>query len=307
MQLLLFIITYPILWCVSILPFRILYFLSDIFYFFIYHIIRYRKKTVQENLSIALPHLSDQERKVIEKKFYHHFCDSFLEMMKTITISDKEIEKRFVIENIELVKEMEKKGKSIILICAHYSSYEWLLVMNKYISFHGFGIYKKIRNKYFDKLVRNVRARFNATLIDAKKTVLLIKENQEKGILGYYGFVSDQSPKLHRTNYYTKFFGIEVPVFTGAEYLAKKLDMNVMFVKGQKIKRGYYKARFISFEGNPKETPNYQITDEFLRLLELQILEAPEYYLWTHKRFKHRNTNPKNKKEDSLNTIIQQR
>lgn len=295
LQLMLFIVVYPILWFTSILPFKILYFLSDIAYVIVYHIVGYRKKTVRKNLCIAVPHLSHIERKIIEKKFYRHFCDSFFEMIKTISISDKEIRKRFIIDNIELITEFEKKGKSIILICAHYSSYEWLLVMNKYITFHGFGVYKKIGNKYFDKLVRNIREKFNATLINTKEIAVIMKQNQEKGILGYYGFISDQSPKKHRTNYHTKFFGVEVPVFTGAEYLAKKLDMNVMFVKGQKIKRGYYKAHFIAYEGNPKETVNHEITDKFLRLLELQILEAPEYYLWTHKRFKHRDTNPKKK------------
>lgn len=292
MQLLAYLLLYPFLWCISILPFKLLYILSDFSYFILYHIIGYRKKTVRENLLIALPHLSDAERKVIEKKFYHHFCDSFLEVIKTMTISEKEMEKRFVIDNIDLVLEMEAKKKSIILICAHYSSYEWLLIMNKYIDFHGFGIYKKLRNKYFDKLVRNIRGKFGGTLIDSKEAVQKMKENQKNGILGYYGFVSDQSPKLHRTNYFTTFFGVEVPVFTSAEYLAKKMDMNIMFVKGQKIKRGYYKARFISLEGNPRDYPNFDITDQFFRLLEEQILEAPEYYLWTHKRWKHRKENP---------------
>jgi KDO2-lipid IV(A) lauroyltransferase len=243
---------------------------------------------VRENLKIALPHLSDKERKRVEQRFYHHFCDSIMEVIKTITISPKEMEKRFIIDNIELVKEMEAKGKSIILICAHYSSYEWLLVMNKYLSFKGFGIYKKLRNKYFDKMIRKIRGRFGGILINSKDAIKRIKQNQDNGILGYYGFVSDQSPKLRKVNHYTKFFGVEVPVFTGAEYLAKKLDMNVMFVKGEKIKRGYYKAKFISITGEPKDYPDFQITDKFLRLLEKQILEAPEYYLWTHKRFKHR-------------------
>ncbi|AWG27011.1 lysophospholipid acyltransferase family protein [Flavobacterium kingsejongi] len=288
MQLFVFILVYPILWCISILPFRILYFFSDIIYFIVYHIVGYRKETVRENMAIALPHLTDEERKIVEQKFYHHFCDTFLEMIKTMTISEKEIKKRFVFDNLEIIEEIEAKGKSIILMCGHYASYEWLLLMNKYISFQGFGIYKRIYNKYFDRLVRRIRGKFDATLIDAKEAALKMKENQQKGILGYYGFISDQSPKLHRTNHYTKFFGVEVPVHTGAELLAKKLDMNIMFVKGEKVKRGYYKANFIKYIDEPKTIPNYQITDCFIKLLEQQIIEAPEYYLWTHKRFKHR-------------------
>ncbi len=293
MQFLAFILVYPLLLFISILPFRVLYFFSDILYVVIYKIIGYRKSTVRLNLALTLPHLSFEERKNIERKFYHHFCDTFIEMIKMLTLSDKEIKKRFVVDNIEVVNEFEKKGKSIVLICAHYGSYEWLLVMNKYLTTHkGFGIYKKIRNKYFDKLVRDIRGRFDAELIDTKETIPVMKENQRKGVLAYYGFISDQSPKIHRVPYWGRLFGMEVPVHAGAEMLAKKLDMNVMFVKGGKIKRGYYKAEFIPFEGNPKETPNFEITDRFLRLMEAQIIEHPEYYLWTHKRFKHRRNDP---------------
>lgn len=293
MQLLVYLIVYPLIFLMSLLPFRLLYFFSDIVYFFVYHIIGYRKKVVQFNMAIALPHLTLQERRVIEKKFYHHFCDSFFEMIKTITLSEKEIKRRFAFDNIELIEEFEKKGKSIVLICAHYASYEWLIIMNTYLTTHtGFGVYKKIRNKYFDSLARKIRGKFDANLVDAKSTISLMRENQKKGILGYYGFISDQSPKIDRATYWTKFFGQEVPVHVGGELLAKKFDMNIMFVKGAKIKRGYYKATFISVNENIKEIPNFEITDRFLRLLEAQIIEAPEYYLWTHKRFKHSRNKP---------------
>lgn len=289
MQLIAYIALYPLIWFISILPFKVLYFFSDLVYIIIYRIVGYRKKTVRENMALTLPHLTDSERKAIEKKFYRHFCDSFFEMIKTMTISESELKKRFAFDNIELVREFEEKGKSIVLICAHYGSYEWLLIMNKYLTTHrGFGVYKKIRNKYFDKLVRKIRGKFDAELVDTKHTISLMRENQKKGILGYYGFISDQSPRIDRATYWTNFFGMEVPVHVGGELLSKKFDMNVMFVKGTKIKRGYYKATFIPVIQTPKEIPNFEITEKFLRLLEQQIVEQPEYYLWTHKRFKHR-------------------
>lgn len=293
MQLIAYIALYPLIWFISILPFKVLYFLSDLVYIIIYRMIGYRKKTVRENMALTLPHLTDSERRDIEKKFYSHFCDSFFEMIKTMTISDRELKRRFTFDNIELVKEFEDKGKSIVLICAHYASYEWLLVMNKYLTIHkGFGVYKTIRNKYFDRLVRRIRGKFDAELVDTKNTIGLMRENQKKGILGYYGFISDQSPRIDRATYWTKFFGMEVPVHVGGELLAKKFDMNIMFVKGAKIKRGYYKATFIPCNQTPKDIPNFEITEQFLRLLEQQITEQPEYYLWTHKRFKHRRNNP---------------
>ena len=130
MQFLIFIIAFPLLWLVSILPFRIFYWLSDCIYVLVYHVIGYRKKTVRENLALALPNLTDKERLVIEKKSYHHLCDMFLEMVKTMTISSEEMNKRFTITNIELIKEYEKKGKSIMLIASHYASWEWLITLN---------------------------------------------------------------------------------------------------------------------------------------------------------------------------------
>ncbi|MNX96547.1 lipid A biosynthesis lauroyl acyltransferase [compost metagenome] len=183
---------------------------------------------------------------------------------------------------------MEKRGKSIALFCAHYSSYEWLISMNRKINFKGYAIYKRIRNKYFDKLVRDIRARFQAHLIDTKETINVIHENQKNDIKGVYGFASDQSPKASKAFHWGEFFGVNVPMHTGAEMIAKRMDLNVIFVKGEKIKRGYYQATFVEMVDNPKEVPNYQISDMFLRLVEQQILEAPEYYLWTHKRWKFR-------------------
>ena len=288
MQFLIFVIAYPLLWLISILPFRIFYWFSDFIYVIVYYIIGYRKKTVKENLVLALPHLTNKERLEIEKKSYHHLCDLFLEMIKTMSISADEMNRRFVITNIDLVKEYEKKGKSAILLASHYASWEWLLSINEKTKFKGIGVYKKIANKYFDKLLRDIRSKYNADLVETKDTISLIAENQKKEILSIYGLASDQSPKLNRAFHWDKFMGIEVPVHTGAEMLAKKYDLNVLFVKVKKVKRGFYEATFIPITDNPKSIPDFEITSTFLREVEKQILEAPEYYFWTHKRWKHR-------------------
>ena len=288
MQFLIFVIAYPLLWLISILPFRIFYWFSDFIYVIVYYIIGYRKKTVKENLVLALPHLTNKERLEIEKKSYHHLCDLFLEMIKTMSISADEMNRRFVITNIDLVKEYEKKGKSAILLASHYASWEWLLSINEKTKFKGIGVYKKIANKYFDKLLRDIRSKYNADLVETKDTISLIAENQRKGILSIYGLASDQSPKLNRAFHWDKFMGIEVPVHTGAEMLAKKYDLNVLFVEVKKVKRGFYEATFIPITDNPKSIPDFEITSTFLLEVEKQILEAPEYYFWTHKRWKHR-------------------
>ncbi|NHM07711.1 lipid A biosynthesis acyltransferase [Flavobacterium sp. CYK-4] len=288
MQFLIYILIYPILWSVSMLPFRLLYFFSDCIYAVVYYLIGYRKKTVRENLAIALPHLSEKERLAIEKKFFHHMCDLFLEMAKTMTISQKEIERRYTFSNLEVYKELEKKDKSIALMCAHYASYEWAVSMNFHTDFKSYGIYKRIRNKYFDKLVIDIRSRFKAYLITTKETIPTISHNYRNKVLSIYGFASDQSPKLNSAFHWAKFMGVEVPVHTGAEMLAKKYDMNVIFMRTRKVKRGFYEASFEVLSLDAKSVPNYEITDQFLKLVEQQIYEAPEYYLWTHKRWKHR-------------------
>ncbi|MFV8370749.1 lysophospholipid acyltransferase family protein [Flavobacterium sp. LB2R40] len=288
MQFLIFILTFPFLWIISILPFRIFYWFSDFIYLIVYYLIGYRKKIVKENLVLALPHLTDQERLVIEKKSYHHLCDMFLEMIKTMTISSDEMNRRFVVTNIELVKEYESKGRSTILLASHYASWEWLLSINEKIKFKGIGVYKKIANRYFDKLIRDIRSKYDAQLVETKNVIPLIAKNQKNGIICMYGLASDQSPKLDRAFHWDKFMGVEVPVHTGAEMLAKKYDLTVLFVKVIKVKRGFYEATFIPITDQPKSIPDFGITDMYLKEVEKQILEAPEYYFWTHKRWKHK-------------------
>lgn len=288
MQFVIYLLVYPVLWIISILPFRILYLFSDVVYFITYYIIGYRKKTVRENLSLALPHLSREERRSIEKKSFRHMCDMFLEMIKTMNISEAEMARRFKFTNLEDYLNLERKNKSIAVMCAHYASYEWVISMNSKISYEGFAIYKKLANPYFDKLIRTIRSKFRAKLITTKETIPLIKQNNKNNVLGVYGFASDQSPKISSVFHWNDFMGIEVPVHTGAEMLAKKYDMNVVFLKVNKIKRGYYEASFEYIFEDVETIPNYEITDKFLKLVEDQIREAPEFYLWTHKRWKHK-------------------
>ncbi|WP_294961366.1 lysophospholipid acyltransferase family protein [uncultured Flavobacterium sp.] len=288
MQFLVYILAFPLLWLISILPFPIFYLFSDFVYFLVYRVIGYRKKVVRENLALTLPHLSDAERKVIEKKFYKHMCDMFLEMIKTMSMSPEEMERRFHVTNIDLVQDYAKKGKSVILVASHYASYEWLLTINPKLGFQGVAVYKRLANPYFDKLVRKIRSKYNTEMIETRKAIPTMAKNQRNGVLSMYGLASDQSPKMERIFHSMKFMGVEVPVHTGAETLAKKYDLAVIFVQVKKVKRGYYEATFISLADNPKEFENFKITEMYLKEVEKQILEAPEFYLWTHKRWKHR-------------------
>ncbi len=293
MQFIAYLLVYPLLWLISILPFRLLYLFSDFLYLIVYKVIGYRRKVVRQNLELVFPNKTDAERLDIEKKSYHHLCDIFLEMIKTLTISQKQINKRFVYTNLELLEEMEAKGKSIALMGSHYASYEWAVSMNYYIKSQGYAVYKPLANKHFDKLVHKIRARFKAKLIATYETARTIKENNETGKIGVYGFASDQSPKLQSASYWTTFLGVYTPVFVGAESLAKKYDMNTILMSVEKKRRGYYSVTFETLFENVREVPDFEITDKFLRLTEKSIYQAPEYYLWTHNRFKHKGNQDK--------------
>lgn len=294
MQLLAYIILYPFLWLISILPFKVLYLFSDGLYVILYHLVGYRKKTVYENLKLVFPDKSKADRTRIAKKFYHHLCDMIFESIKSMTISEEQMMKRFTFSNINELKKIEEQNRSIILMCAHYASWEWIFILQKYIKHEGYAIYKRLANKYFDRLVKRIRARYNTYLITTKETIETLSKLKEDGKLFTAGFVSDQSPKANKAYHWQKFLGIMVPWHTGAEMIAKRLDVPVVFFKVKRLKRGYYETTFKTISMNPKEYKDYEITDLFANYVEQQVLEAPEYYLWTHKRWKHRDKVPKN-------------
>ncbi len=287
MKFLSFILIYPLIWLLSLLPFKVLYLLSDLIYVILYHVVGYRKKVVYGNLKIAFPEKSEKERKAIAKKFYAHFVDVFIEMIKSFTISKKEISKRYVCTNVKVLQELEKKDKSIILLGAHYANWEWMFSLNMQVASKGIGVYKKVKNPYFDKKVRQTRGRYNTTLVPTKEISGIIQDNYDNGIHAIYGLIGDQTPRPKKLHYWSEYFGVRVPIHTGAEILAKKYDFAMVFFSVTKVKRGYYEIGLKIASENAREIEDYKLTDFFLRETEKHIKNAPEYYLWTHKRFKH--------------------
>jgi KDO2-lipid IV(A) lauroyltransferase len=292
MQLLAYIIIYPILWLISILPFRLLYILSDIVCFIFYRIIGYRKHVVKGNLKLVFPEKSEKEINAIAKTFYSHLCDLFLEMIKTLTISRSELNERFKVKNIETIRQLESHNTSIVLMYGHFASYEWSTVLQSIINMPGLGIYKKIANKYFDSLAKRIRGKYKTEIVDSKRALALIEELYNKDDHRMIAFLSDQSPKLKPNNVWLDFMGIKVPCFVGAEAVAKKYNYPVGFLKIDKVKRGHYEAEIKILSERPQEEPEFAIIEKFNRLLEAQIKAKPEFYLWTHKRWKHRDKAP---------------
>ena len=291
MNLLVYIILYPFIWIISKSNFRLIYLLSDFLYLILYHVISYRKKLVRKNLALALPEKTFLERKIIEKKYYKHLSDLFLESFKSLNISEVDIKKRYSFKNIELLDELYKKKKNIILMGGHYASWEWFFIIDRLTDYRINAIYKKLSNKYFDSLIKKIRSKYNGNLISTKNTFKEILKNTKLKGLNIYGFASDQSPKKNKATYWNNFLNNFVPFHTGAEIIAKKYDMAVVYMNVEKVKRGYYLASFELITDKPKKYKDFKITEDFIKLLENQIFKAPEYYTWTHNRFKHRKTN----------------
>ncbi|CAM1346541.1 lysophospholipid acyltransferase family protein [Tenacibaculum crassostreae] len=289
MAFLTFAIVYPFIWLISRLPMRVLYVFSDFFFLILYYIVGYRKKVVKKNLNIAFPNKSKTEINKISKQFFKHFVDLLFESVKSFSISKKELQKRYKYKNPELVNKYAEQGRSIALTGAHQANWEWAFGMTFSLNIDCFGAYKKIKNPYFEKVVKESRTKFG---FDGVPTTLFnrsIYDRYSKGITSLYILLSDQSPQIKKTRYWAEFLNVKVPVHTGAEVLAKKYNSVVMNMKTTKVKRGYFEVEFELITDSPNNFNDFEITDKYLEITEKNIKEQPECYLWTHNRFKHRN------------------
>jgi len=236
----------------------------------------------------VFPSKSNQEIRSIARKFYQHLCDLVFETIKSITISEKELTKRYEIQNMEVLDDLYKKEKSVLLMCGHYANWEWSGIFAAHMPHKGFAVYKKLDNPYFDRLVKSIRGRFGGTIVTNKQIAKTLYKSFKKQERSVTLIVSDQTPKIGAFKYRDLFMGIDVPIFTGTEELAKMLDFSCVYLKVEKVRRGYYTATLVPLSTAPKTVDDFGITRSFLDAIEDQIREAPAYYLWSHKRWKHR-------------------
>ncbi len=270
------------------MPLRVLYIFSDIIFFIVYHLVAYRKQVVHTNLKNAFPDKSDKEIRKTGKEFFSHFCDSFVETIKLWTISEKEIKKRCKFLEPEFFDRYKESGKSVIAILGHYGNWEWMSSFPLWKDVNLLPIYKPLHNKVFDKLYIELRERFGAKTLpkdDTLRTMLGYRNRKEFTITVFLG---DQTPNKQSIHYWTRFLNQDTPILQGTERIAKKLDQAVIFINMQKVKRGYYEVEFIPLFDHPKETEDYEITEKHTRSLEEIIRKQPAYWLWSHKRWKHK-------------------
>lgn len=283
-------IVYVLFYTLSLLPFRILYGMADIGYVLLYYIIRYRRGVVRKNLVTAFPEKSIDDIKTIERKFYHWFCDYFLEAIKLLSISDKELRRRFTIINSEEVEQCFQEGQDVAAILGHYCNWEWLscVGMNLPSERETGLIYHPLRNKTFDYLFRKLRSHERNSHVIPKKDILrYVVTKKREGVRNICGYISDQGPKWTNIHLWLPFLNHEyTPVFTGGERIMRKMNNAVFYVEMSRPKRGYYTATYKLITRDPNTLPADDITRRFFCLLEETIRQEPAFYLWSHNRWK---------------------
>ena len=271
---------------ISLLPYPLLYLLSDILFFIIYIIIGYRKKVVFSNLCNSFPDKNNDELKIIMISFYRHFCDIIIETIKGFNISEKQIRKRLVIKNPEFSNYFVKQGKSIIFVGGHYNNWEICAqAFSMYSDHKCIGIYKPLSNSFLNKKLYDSRSKFGLNLVNMRQTKQSFERGSEaKAIV----FGSDQNPANPKRAHWLKFLNQDTPVLFGVEKYSKEYDWPVIYVSISKVKRGCYDVEYSLITDNPRIEPYGKITEDFTKRLENDIICKPEYWLWTHKRWKHK-------------------
>ena len=269
------------------LPFGMLYFISDCSYLLIL-LLGYRRKVVMTNLKNSFPEKSEKELKEIARKYYRHMCDIFFETFKQQSMTEAEMKEHVQVENIELVNRYYDEGRDVIAVLAHYGNWEWVPSINLFMKAHGCGIYHKLKSKGFDDFMLKLRSKwgtYNFTMKTSYRSIYKLKMEDKRFLVGV---IADQTPSKNKIQYFTKFLNQDTAVHLGAEKMAVKTNSPVVFVRFDKVKRGYYKMIIEPLVENPKGTKEHQITELHTQRLEKLIQEKPEYWLWSHKRWKHK-------------------
>jgi KDO2-lipid IV(A) lauroyltransferase len=272
---------------ISLLPFRALYLLSDFLHLILYRVFGYRTKVVRMNLRNSFPEKSETQLKAIEENFYHHLCDVIVETLKSFTISEKELRKRLVLVNPQLADHYYEKGQSILIAGGHFNNWEWIAVsLNLHIRHLGAGIYTPLTNAFFERKMRETRGKFGMQLIPTREVTHYFESTKDKRSATVFGI--DQAPRKDSNCHWMTFLHQETGVAYGLEKYARSLDYPVLFFKTSKIKRGYYSYQLSMITDHPRQEPEGMIIETATRMLEKQIIDQPEYWLWTHKRWKHK-------------------
>lgn len=290
-------VVYAPLWlalhALALLPFRLLYLISDALWLLVYGIVRYRVKVVRQNLSESFPDKSPEELRLIERKFYHHLCDYFVETIKLLHISDEQMRRRCVMENVDEVTSTLMSGRSIAVYAAHFGNWEWLtsivLSMPEEARRHFIGqIYQPLNNRWMDRFFLKLRGRFRTTCVakdDTLRTVASVQRSAD-GRRSLIGYIADQHPRHNAGNRIVQFLNHPTAFLSGTEAIARHFDMAVFVFDMVPTGRGYYRVTLRHLSADASAEQEGAITDAFALWLERRVNRYPEQWLWTHKRWK---------------------
>jgi len=280
-------------WLLSLLPLSLLYIFSDIVFVFIYYIFGYRKRIVWENLKNSFPNKNDEELRKIARNFYLYFCDNFVETIKLLTMSQKEMRRRFVYENCDLLDDYYEQDKNLILYLGHYGNWEWLTFAKtaqacRHPDFLPYSVYHPLESKVFDKFYLKLRSKSGSVLLPQNKVLrklIEIKKSKEKA---FFCFISDQGTGWPNMYFWMQFLNQETAPIVGPERIAKQTGYPVLYIDVTRVKRGYYTGKFMVISEDARDLPEFELTKKYMRLLEQTIVRNPSYWLWTHKRWKRK-------------------
>ena len=271
----------------SRLPLSILYLFAGFLYFVIYDVIKYRKKVVRENLRNAFPDKAATELKTIEKAYFMHLSRIMVEIFKMRTIPAEELSERVQFKNLGEINVYLDQGQSIIICSPHYGNWEWsVLALGLHVKPHIYTIYKPLRNAIFDKWFYQMRNRYGNTMVPMRNTLRAIKDTEKETSI--FCFANDQAPPKEESHYWVDFLHQPTSFHLGVEKIAQKTGRPVFYGAMKFIRKGYYEIEFIPVSLNPGGTPARSITDRYAAILEENLNAAPAYWLWSHKRWKHK-------------------
>ena len=280
-KILYFCIVYPF----SRLPFFFIYLISDILFIILFYFVKYRRKTVYQNIKNSFPQNSIKTRKKICYDFYRHFCDLIVESLKLFTIDEKSAQERMVYKNVELIEKLSSKKKNITLMGGHYGNWELLAItINHALPHQCKALYTPLRNSFWEDKMKHSRSRFGLRMVSIKNMLPNSKEKYKPLVCTIYG--SDQWPRKPHKAYWTKFLNQDTGFQKGAEKFARKNNEAVVFGKIKKTRRGHYETEFSLITDKPNLEKNNFIMESYKKMLEAQIRDFPAYYLWSHKRWK---------------------
>ena len=285
------ILYYPLLaiwYLLSLLPLRVHYVISDGMYLMLYRLLGYRRKVVRVNLRNAFPEKSEEELQRIERGFYHFFCDYLAESVKLMTISRENLRRRMVFKGTDIVDDVIEDGQSCAVFLGHLCNWEWVTSLPLWVTPKAQcgQIYHPIENHTFDRLFLRLRQRLGAVCIPMKDTLREIISYRRKNQPVVIGYIADQKPHWVNIHPWLDFLHHDTPVLTGTERIVKKVNHAVFFLDVRRVRRGYYEATFKLITREPHKMPDYEITDAYFQLLEDSIRRAPEFWLWSHDRWK---------------------